>query len=84
MGRRGTYHHDAVLLLQHRRFGHPEQDRAISVREGSAAPDIPNRLEFSDKSQPPVVRDAARHIGNAVPVKLAEAIGVSIVEAVDA
>ena len=66
------------------RFGHPEQDRAISVREGALLQTFPINYEFSEKGRPVVVHDAARHIGNAVPVKLAEAIGASIVEASDA
>ena len=63
------------------RFGHPEQDRAISVREGALLQTFPIGYKLSEDDQPVVIRDAARQIGNAVPVKLAEAIGESIVEA---
>ena len=66
------------------RFGHPEQDRAISVREAALLQTFPIGYKFSEKGRPLVVRDAARHIGNAVPVNLARAIGASIVEAVNA
>lgn len=66
------------------RFGHPEQDRAISVREAALLQTFPQDYEFSKKGPPVVIRDVARHVGNAVPVSLAEAIGASIVEAVDA
>ncbi|MDE0320738.1 MAG: DNA cytosine methyltransferase [Acidimicrobiaceae bacterium] len=66
------------------RYGHPEQHRAISVREGALLQTFPIGYKFSENGQPVVVRDAARQIGNAVPVKLAEAIGASIVEAVGA
>ena len=66
------------------RFGHPEQDRAISVREGALLQTFPIGYRLSEHSQAVVVRDAARQIGNAVPVKLAEAIGKSIVEASNA
>lgn len=66
------------------RFGHPEQDRAISVREGALLQTFPIDYKLSENGQPVVVRDAARQIGNAVPVKLAEAIGKSIVEASNA
>ena len=66
------------------RFGHPEQDRAISVREAALLQTFPIDYEFSEKGRSLFVRDAARHIGNAVPVKLAEAIGASIVEAAGA
>lgn len=65
------------------RFGHPEQDRAISVREAALLQTFPIDYELWDKGRPLFVRDAARHVGNAVPVKLAHAIGTSIVEAVD-
>lgn len=63
------------------RFGHPDQNRAISVREGALLQTFPKDYKFSESNQPFVVRDAARQIGNAVPVNLAEAIGHSIVEA---
>ncbi len=66
------------------RFGHPEQDRAISVREGALLQTFPCDYKLSEYGEPVVVRDAARQIGNAVPVKLAEAIGQSIVEASNA
>lgn len=62
------------------RFGHPEQDRAISVREGALLQTFPRDYQFFEIDQPVVVRDAARQIGNAVPVRLAEAIGESIME----
>lgn len=65
------------------RFGHPEQDRAISIREGALLQTFPIDYELSEARQPIVVRDTARQIGNAVPVNLAEAIGKSIVEALD-
>lgn len=66
------------------RYGHPEQHRAISVREGALLQTFPIDYKFSEAGQPVVVRDAARQIGNAVPVRLAAAIGTSIVEAVGA
>ena len=66
------------------RFGHPEQDRAISVREGALLQTFPLDYKFVEDDQALVVRDVARQIGNAVPVKLAEAIGESIVEASNA
>ncbi|MDE2937166.1 MAG: DNA cytosine methyltransferase [Chloroflexota bacterium] len=62
------------------RFGHPEQDRAISVREAALLQTFPADYEFCPKEEPVFVRDAARQIGNAVPVRLARAIGDSILE----
>ena len=63
------------------RFGHPEQNRAISVREGALLQTFPKDYKFAEKSKPFSVREIARHIGNAVPVKLGQAIGESIMEA---
>lgn len=61
------------------RYGHPEQDRALTLREGALLQTFPENYEFfpstvSDYS----MRDVARHIGNAVPVRLGEIIGESI------
>ena len=60
------------------RFGHPEQNRAISVREAALLQTFPSGYKFAKPGAPIVVRDLARHVGNAVPVKLAENIGRSI------
>ena len=62
------------------RFGHPEQDRAISLREGAVLQTFPLDYEFIPDHVPVQFAPIARMIGNAVPPKLAEAIGVSIVE----
>ena len=66
------------------RYGHPEQDRAISVREGALLQTFPIDYKLSEHGHPVIVRQVARQIGNAVPVKLAEAIGKAIVEASNA
>ena len=62
------------------RFGHPEQHRVISVREAALLQTFPAKYQFTENDKPLVIREMARHVGNAVPVKLAEAIGKSIVE----
>jgi DNA (cytosine-5)-methyltransferase 1 len=62
------------------RFGHPEQDRAISLREGALLQSFPNDYIFCDNDHPINVHDMGVHIGNAVPVKLGEAIGCSIIQ----
>jgi len=62
------------------RFGHPEQDRAISLREGAIFQGFPKKYKFVPKGQPIIKTQVARMIGNAVPVKLGEVIGKSIVE----
>lgn len=62
------------------RFGHPEQDRAISVREGAILQTFPPDYKLVDENDPRKVRDLARQIGNAVPVSLAKAIGEAFQE----
>ena len=60
------------------RFGHPDQDRTISVREAALLQTFPVHYALTDQEQPLVIRRAARHIGNAVPVQFAQALGQSI------
>jgi len=62
------------------RFGHPEQNRALSLREGAILQTFPQNYDFINPNYPIRFSDIARHIGNAVPVKLGEAIGRSIKE----
>jgi DNA (cytosine-5)-methyltransferase 1 len=62
------------------RFGHPEQDRAISLREGAIIQSFPRSYRFVKPGQPIHFKTLGRLIGNAVPVKLAEAIGLSIIK----
>jgi DNA (cytosine-5)-methyltransferase 1 len=57
------------------RFGHPEQNRALSVREGALIQSFPNSYKIVSNS----LIDAARIIGNAVPPKMALALGKEIV-----
>lgn len=61
------------------RYGHPEQDRALSLREGAMLQTFPQDYDFIDPDREFVFRDIARHIGNAVPVRLGEIIGLSII-----
>lgn len=61
------------------RFGHPEQHRAISLREAAILQSFPNDYEFLPTSETISFTEVGRWIGNAVPVKLAEAIGHAIV-----
>lgn len=62
------------------RYGHPEQDRALTLREGALLQTFPANYQFIDPEKCFCLRDIARHIGNAVPVKLGEIIGKSINE----
>jgi DNA (cytosine-5)-methyltransferase 1 len=60
------------------RFGHPEQDRAISMREAALLQSFPPGYEFVAPGDPIYFKVVARHIGNAVPVELGRAIARSI------
>jgi len=60
------------------RFGHPEQDRAISLREAALLQSFPPEYEFVEPGEPVYFKVVARHIGNAVPVALARVIARSI------
>lgn len=59
------------------RFGHPEQDRALTVREAAMLQTFPEEYEFVEDGDSLKKHKTMRYIGNAVPVKLAEAIGQS-------
>jgi DNA (cytosine-5)-methyltransferase 1 len=60
------------------RFGHPEQDRAISIREAALLQSFPKSFRFIPAREQPVGVQLARHIGNAVPVKLGRTIARAI------
>jgi len=65
------------------RFGHPEQNRAISVREGALLQTFPRDYRLVDEANPPTIRKLARHVGNAVPVNLGQAIGMAFMESLN-
>lgn len=56
------------------KFGHPDQPRTISLREGALLQTFPLDFVFTGTKV-----DVARQIGNAVPPVLAEQIGKSII-----
>ncbi|MBU8882314.1 DNA cytosine methyltransferase [Kaistella sp. DKR-2] len=58
------------------RFVHPEEDRALSIREGATLQSFPLTYKFKGTS----VANIARMIGNAVPPKYATAIGKAIIK----
>lgn len=58
------------------RFAHPEENRAISIREGAALQSFPLNYKIKATS----IANAARMIGNAVPPKYANAIGKAITQ----
>lgn len=57
------------------KFGHPDQDRSISLREGALLQTFPMDFLFVGNKV-----DVARQIGNAVPPVLAKQIGKSIID----
>ena len=56
------------------RFGHPDQDRALSLREGAMLQGFPREYAFVGPGERVQFKSIGRLIGNAVPVKLAGAI----------
>lgn len=60
------------------RFGHPEQDRAISIREAARLQGFPDDFVFTGS-----MSSMARQIGNAVPVRVAEAFGLHFIQHVN-
>lgn len=60
------------------RFGHPEQDRAISLREAALFQTFPKNYRFVAKGENVKFNVIGRLIGNAVPVRLGEVIAMSI------
>ncbi len=60
------------------RFGHPEQDRAISLREGAVLQTFPRNYAFSRCGEAVEFKRLGRMIGNAVPVAMARAIARAV------
>lgn len=57
------------------RFGHPDQDRALSLREIAILQSFPNNYAFFEPGTEMSTRAICTMIGNAVPVRLGEIIG---------
>lgn len=66
------------------RFGHPEQDRAITLREAAMLQTFPRSYKFLPKDEKVIFYILGRLIGNAVPVKLAKSIGCEFIKHVKA
>lgn len=60
------------------RFGHPEQNRGLSLREGALLQGFPSDYEFVAPNEIIQFKKVGRLIGNAVPVKLANAIAKAV------
>lgn len=65
------------------RFGHPDQDRAITLREAAILQSFPTSYDFIDPGLSFSSSRLARHIGNAVPVLLGRAIARSVANHLD-
>jgi len=61
--------------LSNGRFGHPDEDRAISIREGATLQTFPKEFQFHGTN----LNSLARQIGNAVPPELARHIGEHLI-----
>ncbi|MFN7194041.1 MAG: DNA cytosine methyltransferase [Rhodospirillales bacterium] len=61
------------------RFGHPEQHRAISLREAAMLQTFPPDYEFVADRDVVKFNRLGRLIGNAVPVRLGEVIAKTLV-----
>jgi DNA (cytosine-5)-methyltransferase 1 len=57
------------------RFGHPKQDRAISLREAAMLQGFPRNYSFIPEGEAVSFAKVGRLIGNAVPVTLGTVIG---------
>ncbi|MGZ5011023.1 MAG: DNA cytosine methyltransferase [Methylobacter sp.] len=60
------------------RFGHPEQDRAISLREASMLQTFPRNYLFAPPDMKIKFNKMGKLIGNAVPVRLGEVIAKTL------
>lgn len=65
------------------RFGHPEQDRALSLREGALLQGFPQDYQFVAPGERIHFKKVGRMIGNAVPVTLASAIARAVRQHID-
>jgi len=59
------------------RFGHPDQNRAISLREAAILQTFPKGYQFVPPAEKVQISPIGKMIGNAVPVVLGKVIGIS-------
>jgi DNA (cytosine-5)-methyltransferase 1 len=65
------------------RFGHPDQDRVISLREAAMLQGFPRKYRFVEPKAKVHFVHLGRLIGNAVPPPLGQAIGGTLMEHAD-
>jgi DNA (cytosine-5)-methyltransferase 1 len=63
------------ISLSNGRFGHPDQHRALSVREAACLQTFPETFVFHGS-----MNSTAKQVGNAVPVLLAQKLGEQIIQ----
>ncbi|OJF94122.1 DNA cytosine methyltransferase [Pararhizobium antarcticum] len=61
------------------RFGHPAQDRALSLREAAMLQTFPKNYKFAPDDRRVEMKNIGRLIGNAVPVTLGQVVGRSVI-----
>ncbi len=62
------------------RFGHPTQNRALTIREAAILQTFPEDYKFYEREKDIVIKRFGVYIGNAVPVELGVVIGKSILD----
>ena len=66
------------------RFGHPEQDRSLTLREAAMLQGFPRSYRFVKDKERPSLQAVGRLIGNAVPPAFGRAVGRAFIEAAQA
>lgn len=62
------------------RFGHPEQDRSLTLREAAMLQGFPRTYKFVPDGERPAMNSVGRLIGNAVPPAFGAAVGKVFLE----
>ncbi|OGU17489.1 MAG: DNA (cytosine-5-)-methyltransferase [Ignavibacteria bacterium GWB2_35_12] len=65
------------------RFGHPKQNRALTIREAALLQSFPLNYKFYDKEENIFLTKLGTHIGNAVPPRLGYIIGKTIIKHIE-
>lgn len=67
------------VMISKGRYGHPEQNRAISLREAARLQSFPDDFVFTGN-----VGEIASQVGNAVPPLLAKKVGEALIKTLEA
>ncbi|WP_083459925.1 DNA cytosine methyltransferase [Jiangella muralis] len=65
------------------RFGHPEQDRSLSLREAAMLQGFPREYQFVSADERPKLLTVGRLIGNAVPPPFGCAVGEAFISKIE-